>query len=249
MNIAVITLFPEMFKALEFGIPGRALKEQLMSLQLWNPRDFTHDTYHRVDDRPYGGGPGMVLKTQPLVDAISAAKNTLTAAKTIYLSPQGKTLTQTQIQHWSTEKELIFVSGRYEGLDERIIELMIDEEWSIGDYVLSGGEFPAMVIIDALSRCLPGALGDENSREQDSFTSGLLDYPHYTRPEEFAQLRVPDVLLCGNHQAIHRWRLKQALARTWLRRPDLLANHSLDAEKQALLDEFIKENQQQQEKK
>lgn len=243
MRLGIITLFPNMFQALEFGIPGRAIKENLLSLQFWNPRDFTHDNYHRVDDRPYGGGPGMVLKTQPMMDAITAAKQSIPTAKVIYLSPQGKTVTQQQIQTWATQPGLIFISGRYEGLDERVVELAVDEEWSIGDYVLSGGELPTMVIIDALSRCLPGALGDEASREQDSFTSGLLDYPHYTRPEEFAQLRVPDVLLRGNHQAIQRWRMKQALGRTWLRRPDLLANYPLKAEQQALLDEFIKENQ------
>lgn len=243
MKIDVITLFPDMFQALRQGIPGRALQEQILTLELWNPRDFTHDNYQRVDDRPYGGGPGMVLKPQPTLDAVSAAK-AKNKGKVIYLSPQGKTVTQPQIQQWSTEQELIFISGRYEGLDERIIDLAVDEEWSIGDYVLSGGELAAMVIIDALVRCLPGSLGDENSREQDSFTSGLLDYPHYTRPEEFANKGVPDVLLRGNHQAIQRWRTKQALGRTWLRRPDLLANYPITPEQQALLNEFIEENEQ-----
>lgn len=243
MRIDLITLFPEMFQALNHGIPSRALEEKLLTLRLWNPRDFTHDNYHRVDDRPYGGGPGMVLKAQPTLDAIRAAKSE-NAGQVIYLSPQGKQVTQNQIQTWATQKELIFIAGRYEGLDERIIDIAVDEEWSIGDYVLSGGELAAMVIIDALSRCLPGCLGDENSREQDSFTSGLLDYPHYTRPEEFANRRVPDVLLRGNHQAIQRWRMKQALGRTWLRRPDLLANYPLNAEQQALLNEFIEEHEQ-----
>ena len=243
MHIDTLTLFPDMFQALNFGIVGRAQQTGALTLTFWNPRDFTHDNYHRVDDRPYGGGPGMVLKAAPMMAAIQAAKTANPNAKVIYLSPQGRTVTQAQIQHWATQAALIFIAGRYEGLDERIITLGVDEEWSIGDYVLSGGELPAMVLIDAITRCLPGTLGDEASREQDSFTTGLLDYPHYTRPEEFANRRVPDVLLRGNHQAIQQWRMQQALGRTWLRRPDLLADYTLSDEQQALLYEFIKAHQ------
>lgn len=242
MQINVVTLMPDMFQALDFGIVGRAKKNKLFELNLWNPRDFTQDNYHRVDDRPYGGGPGMVLLAKPMMATLEAIKKASPGGKVIYLSPQGQTLTQNKIQAWAKEPKLTFISGRYEGLDERVIELAVDEECSIGDYVLSGGELPAMTIIDALVRCLPGSLGDEESREQDSFTSGLLDYPHYTRPEEFANKGVPDVLLRGNHQAIQRWRIKQALGRTWQRRPDLLACYPITREQQALLDEFIKEN-------
>src|SRR3989338_6439406 len=241
MKIIVITLFPEIFNALNSGISGRALKNNLLTLTFINPRDFTHDPYHRVDDRPYGGGPGMVLKPEPLWEAIMAAKSQLPSAKVIYLSPQGKTLTQKHIQNGASQKEIILVAGRYEGIDERIVTMLIDEEWSIGDYVLSGGELAAMVVIDAFIRCLPGSLGDEASREQDSFTSGLLDYPHYTRPEIFAKMTVPEVLLRGNHQAIQRWRMKQSLGRTWLRRLDLLKQRLLSQEQQALLDEFMQE--------
>lgn len=239
MNIALITLFPEIFQALELGITGRAIKNQLLTLHTWNPRDFTEDKHHTVDDRPYGGGPGMLMKVEPLQKAITAARQQLPNAKVIYLSPQGKSFNQTAAQTFSIEKELIFLCGRYEGIDERLIETEVDEQWSIGDYVLSGGEIPAMAIIDAIIRLLPGALGHDQSAEQDSFSAGLLDCPHYTRPEEINGLKVPEILLSGNHQNISRWRLKQSLGRTWLHRPDLLAQKTLTNEEKSLLDEFI----------
>lgn len=222
MKISVITLFPEMLTALNYSIPKRAIERGLLALQTFNPRDFTTDKHHTVDDRPYGGGPGMVMKVEPLSKAIGAAKDASPSAPVIYLSPQGRRLEQRQIEKWSTYSDLIFISGRYEGIDERLIQTEVDEEWSIGDYVLSGGELAAMVVIDAIARLLEGVLGDESSAKQDSFTTGLLDYPHYTRPEELNGLQVPEVLLSGNHEAIARWRLKEALKRTYLRRPESL---------------------------
>lgn len=243
MRMDVITLLPDMFQALDYGVVGRAKQRGIFSLQLWNPRDYTTDPHRRVDDRPYGGGPGMVMQTEPLLNTLKAIKVASPRTHVIYLSPQGKTLTQNQLHHWQSQyNALTFLCGRYEGIDERLIEQAIDEECSIGDYVLSGGELAAMVIIDGLARGLPGTLGDEDSSKQDSFSTGLLDHPHYTRPEEFANKGVPDVLLRGNHQAILRWRKKQALGRTWLRRPDLLAQYPINPEEQALLDEFIKEH-------
>lgn len=244
MNIGVISLFPEMFSALNYGIGGRALKQGLLSLQLINPRDFTEDLHHTVDDRPYGGGPGMVMQAVPLCKAIEKAKKDIGSdATVIYLSPQGKTATQDDVRMLATRKKMIFLAGRYEGIDERIIESSVDEEWSIGDYILSGGELAAMVLIDAITRLLPGALGHIDSAQQDSFMTGLLDCPHYTRPEEILGKQVPSVLLSGHHQAIKRWRLKQSLGRTLLRRPDLLSKLELDAEQQRLLAEFIEEQQ------
>lgn len=241
MKINVITLFPEMLTALNYGIPKRALEKNLLNLECFNPRDFTTDQRRTVDDKPYGGGPGMVMKVAPLSAAIDAAKKASPTAPVFYLSPQGKPLLQHHLANWSTYPELILVAGRYEGIDERLIETQIDEEWSIGDYILSGGELAAMVIIDAIIRLLPGALGDEDSAKQESFTTGLLDYPHYTRPAELNGLKVPDVLLQGDHKAIDRWRLKQALGRTCLRRPDLLALHHLSEEEKKILDEFLTE--------
>lgn len=240
MQFELITLFPEMFEAITgYGITGRAVKQGLMTVNCHNPRSYTHDRHHTVDDRPFGGGPGMVMKIAPLEAALLTAKEQAPTAKVIYLSPQGKKLTQLAIQQLATEQALILIAGRYEGIDERFIESFVDEEWSIGDYVLSGGELPAMVIIDAITRQLPGALGCNESAQQDSFMDGLLDCPHYTRPEEYNGQRVPDVLLSGNHEHIRRWRLQQALGRTWQRRADLLDSRSLSGEEQKLLDEYL----------
>lgn len=240
-QIDIISLFPEMFQALNYGITGRALETGLLHINYWQPRDYAHNKHRSVDDRPYGGGPGMVMTVQPLQDTIAAAKNAANDnAKVIYLSPQGRVLNQAAVQQLAQQERLILVSGRYEGIDERLIETHIDEEWLIGDYILSGGELAAMVLIDAIVRLLPGALGDEESAKQDSFSVGLLDHPHYSRPEAIDGRVVPDVLISGDHRAIARWRLKQALGHTWLRRPDLLANKPLTEMEQALLDEFIK---------
>ena len=240
LKIAVISIFPDMFKAItDFGITSRAFKQGMVDLKIWTPRDFAHDRHSTVDDRPYGGGPGMVMMVQPLRDAIAAAKDWAgSEARVIYLSPQGRPLDQQGVATLYSYKNLVLIAGRYEGIDERLLDTVIDEEWSIGDYVLSGGELPAMVLIDAITRLVPGALGHAQSAEQDSFTEGLLDCPHYTRPEEFEGSRVPDVLLSGNHEHIRRWRLKQALGRTWLKRPDLLPAVNLTEEQQRLLTEF-----------
>lgn len=240
MQIGVITLFPEMFDAvIDYGIPSRAVDKSLLHLECWNPRSFTSDRHQTVDDRPYGGGPGMVMKIEPLRAAISVARAALPMAKVIYLSPQGRRFDQRAAEELAQRDQMIFVAGRYEGIDERLIDTEIDEEWSIGDYVLSGGELAAMVMIDAIARLLPGVLGDEQSAQQDSFSEGLLDCPHFTRPEIYEGLRVPEVLVGGNHEAIRRWRLQQALGRTWLRRPDLLAQRVLNKEQQSLLEDFI----------
>ena len=244
-RIDVVTLFPSMFDAVtHHGVSGRAFERKLLEFGVWNPRDYTHDRYQTVDDRPYGGGPGMVMKVQPLSDAIQAARRASEGAShVVYLSPQGRKLTQEGVRELAQHPHLVLVAGRYEGIDERLIEAEVDEEWSIGDYVLSGGELPAMVIIDALTRLIPGALGHEDSAEQDSFSQGLLDCPHFTRPEDVEGRMVPEVLLSGDHRAIERWRLKQALGRTWLRRPDLLEEMELDDEQQNLLQEFINEHE------
>lgn len=243
MWIGAVTLFPEMFRAIsEYGITGRAVQNGLVSLSCWSPRDFAHDRHRTVDDRPYGGGPGMLMKVQPLSDAINAARQAAPATpRVIYLSPQGRTLDQARVQALAGEPALILVAGRYEGVDERLIQTEVDEEISLGDFVLSGGELPAMALIDAVIRLLPGALGHTLSAEQDSFADGLLDCPHYTRPEVLRGLQVPPVLLGGNHEEIRRWRLKQALGRTWQRRPELLAARRLNAQEQTLLDEFVSE--------
>lgn len=246
MHLGVITLFPEMLNAVtEFGVTGRAVSKGQLTLRSWNPRDFTTDKHRTVDDRPYGGGPGMVMKVEPLLKAIHAAKKELEQpVKVIYLSPQGKRLDQSALNQLAKQSSLILVAGRYEGIDERLIQKEIDEEWSIGDYVLSGGELAAMVMIDGMARLLPGVLGDAESAVQDSFMDGLLDHPHYTRPEKLNNESVPATLLGGDHEAIRKWRLKQSLGRTWLRRPDLLTDKTLSAEQKALLAEFIAERGQ-----
>ncbi|WP_416308236.1 tRNA (guanosine(37)-N1)-methyltransferase TrmD [Neptunicella sp. SCSIO 80796] len=243
----LVSLFPEMFQAFtEQGVTGRAVKNELLKVEFFNPRDFTHDKHRTVDDRPYGGGPGMLMMVQPLTDAIHAAKKAAgSKAKVIYLSPQGKKLDQQGVKQLSENDNLILVAGRYEGIDERVIQAEVDEEWSIGDYVLSGGELPAMILMDAVARFVPGVLGHEQSAEQDSFNDGLLDCPHYTRPEDLNGQWVPAVLLSGNHQKIRQWRLKQSLGRTWQRRPELLNSLALTEEQQQLLNEFQQESLQQ----
>jgi len=244
MRIDVVTLFPEMIRqAAGYGIQGRAIQRGLLELETWNPRDYSEDRHGGVDDRPYGGGPGMVMQVQPLRAAIRAARSAGSAAPVIYLSPQGRRFDQQKALELAGLERLVLVTGRYEGIDERIIDMDVDEELSIGDYVLSGGELPALVVLDAVTRLLPGALGDEDSAQNDSFMDVLLDYPHYTRPEEIDGKRVPDVLISGNHSLIDRWRRKQALGRTWQRRPDLLEALQLDAEQQELLNEFINEHE------
>ncbi|VUD56694.1 tRNA (guanine-N(1)-)-methyltransferase [Thalassocella blandensis] len=234
-RVAVITLFPEMFSAItDSGITRRAFNDNLLQIEFFNPRSFTTDKHQTVDDRPYGGGPGMVMRVEPLEAALIAAKAWVEETpRVIYLSPQGQKLDQTAVESLSHIRDLILVCGRYEGIDERFIEAHIDEEWSIGDYVLSGGELPAMVMLDALIRRIPGALGDADSAEQDSFVEGLLDCPHYTRPEEVNGVSVPEVLLSGDHGKIAKWRKHQSLIRTAQRRPDLLAKVKLSAEQQA----------------
>jgi tRNA (guanine37-N1)-methyltransferase len=237
MKIALITLFPEMFNAItDYGISGRAVNQGLLEISSFDPRDFTDDPHATVDDRPYGGGPGMVMMIEPLRKAISAAKDWIQGEPlVVYLSPQGKVLQQIAVNQFATQQSLILIAGRYEGIDERLIELEVDQEWSIGDYVLSGGELPAMVFIDALIRQLPGALGHKESASQDSFADGILDCPHYTRPDKYEGLDVPEVLLSGNHEKIRQWRLKQSLLRTKQRRPDLLDKLELNDEQIALL--------------
>ena len=249
MRIDVISIFPAMFEAITgYGIPSRAIKKNLLQLRVWNPRDYTDDKHRSVDDRPYGGGPGMVLLAEPLAKTIAAARGEQPQAKVVYLSPQGRKLDHAAVKEFSTRAGVILLAGRYEGVDERLLASEVDEEWSIGDYVLSGGELPAMVLIDAIARQLPGALGDEDSAAQDSFVTGLLDCPHYTRPEMVGGQPVPEVLLSGNHEQIRRWRLKQMLGRTWLRRPDLLEPLQLNDEQQRLLEEFRREHSKHEEK-
>lgn len=240
MKISVVTLFPEMFDAItEHGITSRSIKNGLVDLEFYNPRDYTNDVHRTVDDRPYGGGPGMVMMVQPLRKAIQAASDKQESkSHRICLTPQGRKLDQAGLKELLEYKNLVLVAGRYEGIDERVLEQDIDEEWSIGDYVISGGELAAMVMIDGLIRMIPGALGHEDSATEDSFFDGLLDHPHYTRPEDED---IPKVLLSGNHSEIERWRLKQSLGRTWLRRPDLLEQRVLNETEQNLLDEFIRE--------
>jgi len=241
VRVDVVTLFPEMVETLlRFGVTGRAVERGLLDVATWDPRDAAHDRRRTVDDRPYGGGPGMVMKVQPLRDTLRRARAAAEGpGKTLYLSPQGRLLTQDGVRELAREPRLILLAGRYEGVDERLIEAEVNEEWSIGDYVLSGGELAALVVIDAVARLQPGALNDGESAEQDSFMDGLLDCPHYTRPEELDGRRAPAVLLSGNHAAIARWRRRESLGRTWLRRPDLLAKRVLDPQDQSLLDEFI----------
>ena len=238
----VVTLFPEMFAASTgSGITSRALDAGLYSVTTWNPRDFTTDNYRTVDDRPYGGGPGMVMLPEPLERTLDAVK-TAGGGRVVYLTPQGKKLDHRRVMGFSSEKSLTLLCGRYEGVDERLLERRVDEEISIGDFVLSGGELAAMAFIDACVRQLPGALGDDASALEESFADGLLDCPQYTRPETYSDRKVPEVLLSGHHENIRRWRLKQALGRTWLRRPDLLEAKKLSAEERKLLDEFQREH-------
>ena len=245
MHIALVSLFPEMFEAVsDHGVTGRAVKQGLVEISHTNPREFTTDRHRTVDDRPYGGGPGMLMKIDPLQQAIAAAREKAGKdAKVIYLSPQGKRLDHGKAVALSKEPGLILVAGRYEGVDERLIEAEVDEELSIGDYVLSGGELAAMVVIDTLTRQLPGVLGHELSAQEDSYADGLLDCPHYTRPEEYQGRQVPEVLLSGNHDQIRRWRLKQALGRTQERRPDLLEGRPKTAEEEELLAEYLRERE------
>jgi len=240
----VITLFPELVEALVAdGIMGKAHDAGLIELVVWNPRDYTRDRHRRVDARPYGGGPGMVMKVQPLLDTIQAARAAVAdTAPVVYLSPQGEPLDQPAVEAWSRWPRVILLCGRYEGIDERLIEAEVDYEVSVGDYVVSGGELPAMILMDAVARLIPGVLGHEGSAEADSFTAGLLDCPHYTRPEVIDGREVPAVLLGGDHAAVARWRRKQALGRTWLRRPELVNNDRLGHEARRLLAEFIDEH-------
>jgi tRNA (guanine37-N1)-methyltransferase len=246
VKIEVVTLFPEMIRqAMEFGITGRAVKRGLLAVGTEDPRAHTHDVHRTVDDRPSGGGPGMVMKPEPLVAAIAAAMARVPAgSRRIYLSPQGERLTQRRVQALAQEPGLVLVAGRYEGIDERVIATSIDAELSVGDYVLSGGELPALVVIDAVARLMEGALNDARSAAEESFAEGLLDWPHYTRPVEYAGLKVPEVLQGGDHERIRRWRLREALGRTWRRRPDLfLSRPASSAEEVELLNEFLQERQ------
>jgi len=243
MRIDVITLFPESLEGLTgLGVTGRAIREGRVLLKTWNPRDFATDRHRTVDDRPYGGGPGMVMAVEPLASTIAAAKNDADdGTRVSLLSPQGRKLDQAGVAELAGRQGLILVCGRYEGIDERLIESQIDEQWSIGDYVISGGELAAAVVIDAVSRLIPGVLGHEQSAVEDSFVDGLLDHPHYTRPEVAGGKTVPEVLLSGDHEAIRRWRRKQSLGRTWLLRPDLLEGRQMDEEAERLLTEFRRE--------
>lgn len=247
MHIAVVTLFPEMFSAIsEQGISSRALQAGLVKLDCLNPRDFTTDRHRTVDDKPFGGGPGMLMKSEPLMAAITAGRELLAGASkahTVYLSPQGKPLNQDKVLDLAKHDRLVLVCGRYQGVDARLLETEIDEEVSLGDFVLSGGELAAMALIDAMIRFQPGALGDEGSAREDSFANGLLHCPEYTRPQEIDGLGVPAVLLSGDHEAIRKWRLKQSLGVTWLKRPDLLDGLELDQEQESLLKQFIEEYQ------
>jgi len=245
MQIEVVTLFPELIQqALKFGVLGRAVERGIVTVRCEDPRAHTRDVHRTVDDRPYGGGPGMVLKPEPLSAAIDAATARVPAGSPrIYLSAQGVPFTQALAREFAKLPGLVLVAGRYEGLDERVIESRVDREVSVGDYVVSGGEFPALVVIDAVARLLPGVLGDERSSVEESFDAGLLDWPHYTRPVEFEGRTVPEVLQGGHHADIQRWRLKQAVARTWMRRPDLIARGELPADAAKLLDEFLAERE------
>ncbi|MFQ3188874.1 MAG: tRNA (guanine37-N1)-methyltransferase [Gammaproteobacteria bacterium] len=239
MRIDVITLFPEMVEqVVKYGVVGRAADQSLINLECWNPRNYTLDKHRTVDDRPYGGGPGMLMKVQPLEETIQAVREKNPQAQLVYLSPQGKPVDQDMLAKQINTGSVIFLCGRYEGIDERLVQQEVDQEWSIGDYIISGGELAAMVCIDAMTRLIPGALGHEQSAQQDSFSDGLLDYPHYTRPEEYKGMKVPEVLMNGNHRHIEDWRERQSLGRTWQRRPDLLELKVLDDRQLALLNDF-----------
>ena len=240
LHFGLISLIPEILNSLNYGITGRAIEQGLAQVDFWNPRDWTQRPYRQVDDKPYGGGPGMVMMYEPLHAAISHARTQMPSnCKTIYLSPQGKVIKQNHLNEVAKERQsLLFIAGRYEGIDERIINHHVDEEWSLGDFVLSGGEIAALVFIDAIIRLIPGSLGHLGSAEQDSFMNGLLDCPHYTRPATINGMNVPSVLLGGNHRDIERWRKKQSLGITWLKRPDLLENAQLSETDKQLLTEF-----------
>jgi tRNA (guanine37-N1)-methyltransferase len=244
MHFGIVSLFPEwVFQVGEYGVVGRARDEGLISLFACNPRDFAGDVHRTVDDRPYGGGPGMVLKYEPLAAAVADLKTRLPdGCPVVSLSPQGRLFDQALAQEFAALPGMILLAGRYEGIDERVVVDLVDEELSLGDFVLSGGEIAAMAVIDAVTRLLPAVLGDAESAQQDSFMQGLLDHPHYTRPDEIGGHKVPAVLLSGDHVAIERWRKKQALGRSYLRRPDLLRNMELDREQRLLLDEFLQES-------
>lgn len=244
MQFAIVSLFPELVaQVTEFGVVGRAAERGLVSIALENPRDYAEDAHRTVDDRPYGGGPGMVMKYEPAAKAIVAARQRVAqGSPVVYLSPTGNVFDQACAERYAGLPGLVLLAGRYEGIDERLIESYVDEELSLGDFVISGGEIAAMAVIDAVTRLLPGVLGDAESAEQDSFVSGLLDCPHYTRPEHIGGQDVPPVLLSGDHAEIARWRYKQALGRSFLRRPDLVKKLKLDREQQTLLDEFLKES-------
>jgi len=252
IHFDAVTLFPEMFDAItRSGVTRRAFESGLYELVLWNPRDFSTNTYRSVDDRPYGGGPGMVMMSEPLEKALKAARQRqrstgVKETKVVYFSPQGRLLDHQLVVELGRQEGLILLAGRYEGVDERLLPRQVDYEVSIGDYVLSGGELPAMALMDAVIRRIPGVLGDAESAEQDSFVDGLLDHPHYTRPEVYEGVSVPAVLMSGNHAEIKRWRLKQSLGRTWSRRPELLARLKLSAEQHALLEEYKREAEEQQ---
>lgn len=242
MHFGVITLFPEMLAAVtQFGVTSRACKQGLITVDSWNPRDFTDDKHRTVDDRPYGGGPGMVMMVEPLRQAIHQAKQALgQETKVVYLSPQGKPFTQAMAKEYSMRPSLLLLAGRYEGVDQRLIDHDVDEEVSIGDFVVSGGELPAMLMMDAIARCIPGVLGHKLSVLEDSFAEGLLDHPHYTRPDVDGSDVVPEILLSGDHEAIRRWRLQESLGQTWLKRPDLLTTRQLSEEEASLLLAFKK---------
>jgi tRNA (guanine37-N1)-methyltransferase len=245
MQMQVVTLFPELVNAVaEYGVVGRAVERGIVSLDYQDPRDYTADVHRTVDDRPYGGGPGMVMKFEPAAAALRAARAQMPeGSPVVCLSPQGSVFDQATAKRFSDLPGLIFLAGRYEGIDERLIDAEVDEELSLGDFVLSGGEIAAMAVIDAVVRLLPGVLGDETSAEQDSFTDGLLDHPHYTRPEQIEGRCVPEVLLSGDHARIAKWRYQQALGRSYQRRPDLVAKLELNAGQQKLLDDFLRENE------
>jgi len=245
MRMQIVTLFPQMVNAVaEFGVVGRAIERQLVSLDYQDPRDFTDDVHRTVDDRPYGGGPGMVMKFEPARAAIAAARSAMPeGSPVICLTPQGKVFDQATAKRYAALPGIILLAGRYEGIDERLLRTDVDEELSLGDFVLSGGEIAAMAVVDAVVRLLPGVLGDTESAEQDSFMDGLLDYPHYTRPEEVDGQRVPEVLLSGDHARIARWRYQQALGRSYMRRPDLVEKLELNDEQRALLEEYLTENE------
>ena len=242
MRFDVVSLFPEFVSTVvQYGVTGRAAEQKLLQVECWNPRDFTRDRHQTVDDRPYGGGPGMVMLAEPLEKALDAAQKA-GGGRVIYLSPQGRRLDHAKVMALKNLPSMVLLCGRYEGVDERLIERQVDEELSIGDYVLSGGELAAMTVIDAVVRQVPGALGGEQSAAEESFVDGLLDCPQYTRPESYEGVQVPEVLLSGHHENIRRWRLQQALGRTWLRRPDLLAARKLNDDERKLLEEFQRES-------